>query len=131
MDVESDDASGSPMKSRGTIRRGVLGEPPLLEVELSKPNSTTMGQGAVTELGRRDTININRNGLTTTLGVLIYTIKRELRTAKWVETEWQEETLRRALLERVPGKPDKRRLQSVDSLTLSVEWRWCPFYNYL
>ncbi len=52
-----------------------------------------------------------------------------MRTAKWAEAEWQEEKRRRAL-ERAPGEPDKRCLESNDSSTLSVEQCCCPFYNY-
>ena len=44
VDVESDDASGSPMKGRGTVRRSMLEAPHLLEAKPSELNSATTGE---------------------------------------------------------------------------------------
>ena len=47
--VESDDASGWPMKGRGTVRISMLAAPHFLEAKLTEPNSTTTGEGAVVD----------------------------------------------------------------------------------
>ena len=48
MDVEGDDASGSQIKERDMVLGSTLRALPVLEFELSEPNSTVTGKGAMT-----------------------------------------------------------------------------------
>ena len=115
MDVASHGASGSSMKGRGTVRRYLLEESPLLVFELSEPNSVAKGEGAV--MRKWDAIDIDHNGPITT--VVVY--DRHDQGGVAYSKIGGDGMVGKDHFESAPGEPDERRLQIVDSWTLSVE----------